>query len=490
MRFLALATDYDGTIATGGKVGESTFAALEKLRQSGRKVLLVTGREIPDLTRVCPQLEAFDGIVAENGALLYEPATRRETPLAVAPPAQFVEMLKTRDVAPMSVGRVIVATWQPHETAVLETIRDLGLELQVIFNKGAVMILPSGVNKATGLAAALDVMCLSPHNVVAVGDAENDHALCKACEASAAVANALPTLKDAVDIVLENHHGGGVEELIARMLADDLHSIEPRLARHHLLLGHTADGQEIRLSPYGATMLITGPRGGGKSSLAAALIDRLAASRYQFCIVDPDGSYEQLAQATAIGHGQEQLDMEAVIQLLSKPRQNAHVSLASLAADARQRTFVALVAQLARLRAKTGRPHWIIVDDAEHLLPVAARDESLPLPAQLDRVVLITETPRRLSAGALSQVDTVAVVGDRPQETLSEFCEAAGRTAPSVSDTPLSAGEALYWRLSETSGPTRMRVQTAQPEASVTTDATPSSTLLPAPNQTAPALAR
>ena len=107
----------------------------------------------------------------------------------------------------MSVGRVIVATWEPHETAVLETIRDLGLELQVIFNKGAVMVLPSGVNKASGLAAALDELCISPHNVVAVGDAENDHALCKSCEAGAAVANALPTLKDAVDIVLENHHG-------------------------------------------------------------------------------------------------------------------------------------------------------------------------------------------------------------------------------------------------------------------------------------------
>ena len=46
----------------------------------------------------------------------------------------------------------------------------------MIFNKGAVMILPSGVNKATGLAAALEELGLSPHNVVGVGDAENDHA--------------------------------------------------------------------------------------------------------------------------------------------------------------------------------------------------------------------------------------------------------------------------------------------------------------------------
>jgi hydroxymethylpyrimidine pyrophosphatase-like HAD family hydrolase len=488
MRFLALATDYDGTIATGGQVGESTFSALETLRQSGRKALLVTGREIPDLARVCPRLEAFDGIVAENGALLYEPATQKETPLAAPPPAQFVEALKARNVAPMSVGRVIVATWQPNETAVLASIRDLGLELQVIFNKGAVMILPSGVNKATGLAAALDVLCLSPHNVVAVGDAENDHALCQSCEASAAVANALPTLKDAVDIMLENHHGGGVEELIARILSDDLESIEPQLSRHHLLLGQSADGREIRLPPCRANVLVTGPRGGGKSSLAAALVDRLAESRYQFCIVDPDGSYSQLAHATAIGQGQGQLDLEAVMQLLSKPNQNAHVSLVSLAAGARQRTFVKLMTELERLRAKTGRPHWILVDDAEHLLPSSAPDGSLPLPTQLDRVVLITETPRRLSRPALAQIDTVAVVGQKPQQVLAEFCESAGKTVPSVSDAPLATGEVLYWRLNETAGPTRMRVITHGP-ASTVNSAQPDATIRP-PSDATDALAR
>jgi phosphoglycolate phosphatase-like HAD superfamily hydrolase len=120
-----------------------------------------------------------------------------------------------------------VATWQPHETVVLQTIRDLGLELQVIFNKGAVMILPPGVNKATGLAAALVQLKISPHNVVAVGDAENDHALCHSCGASAAVANALPALKDAVCIRLQNHHGAGVEELIDLVLRDDLASLLP-----------------------------------------------------------------------------------------------------------------------------------------------------------------------------------------------------------------------------------------------------------------------
>ena len=43
------------------------------------------------------------------------------------------------------------------------------------------MVLPSGVNKATGLKKALKQMNLDAKNVVAVGDAENDLAFLAAC---------------------------------------------------------------------------------------------------------------------------------------------------------------------------------------------------------------------------------------------------------------------------------------------------------------------
>src|SRR5436190_17033591 len=97
--------------------------------------------------KVFPKLEIFDRVVAENGALIYRPATREERKLAERPPEEFIRELIHRGAERVSVGRVIVATRQPHETTAVEVIRDLGLELQVIFNKGAVMILPSGVNK-------------------------------------------------------------------------------------------------------------------------------------------------------------------------------------------------------------------------------------------------------------------------------------------------------------------------------------------------------
>jgi HAD superfamily hydrolase (TIGR01484 family) len=236
MRFHALATDYDGTLAHHGRVSAGMVESLRTFLASGRRLLLVTGRELPELLQIFPAVHLFEWVVAENGALLYQPDTQEEQRLAEPPPREFVEALTSRGVAPISVGRVIVATWEPHEQTVLETIRDLGLELQVIFNKGAVMVLPTGVNKASGLAAALQRMNLSPHNVVGVGDAENDHAFLKACELSAAVANALPAVKDTADVVLAGDHGEGVRQLMERIVADDLDSVEKQVLHQRVPL--------------------------------------------------------------------------------------------------------------------------------------------------------------------------------------------------------------------------------------------------------------
>jgi HAD superfamily hydrolase (TIGR01484 family) len=133
MRYFALASDYDGTLATDGQVDELTLAALRRLRDSGRKLILVTGRHLDDLMAVFPQFDWFDCIVAENGALLYYPATREEQTLGERPPDTFIAALHKLQVQPLGVGRVIISTWEPYETAVLQTIREQGLDLQVIF---------------------------------------------------------------------------------------------------------------------------------------------------------------------------------------------------------------------------------------------------------------------------------------------------------------------------------------------------------------------
>lgn len=427
MRYLVLACDYDGTLATHGKVDGDTLAALERLLASGRKLVMVTGRELPELQQTFPHTELFEWIVAENGALLYRPSTREEKPLAEPPPERFIEALKRRGVGPISVGRVIVATWHPHENQVLEAIKELGLELQVIFNKGAVMVLPSGVNKATGLAAALKEMDLSPHNVVGVGDAENDHAFLCSCECGVAVANALPTVKETADFTTRANHGAGVAQLIEELVGDDLRVREDRLARHHVLLGSREDGSEFRVTPYGNNLLIAGPSGSGKSTVATGLLERLAEKKYQFCVIDPEGDYESFDGAVALGTSQRAPGVDEVMHLVKNPAENCVVNLVGLPITERPTFFVTLLTRLQELRSKTGRPHWLFIDEAHHLLPASWEPAAKVVPWELGPLVLITVHPNQVAPSMLSAVETLVAVGKSPEETLEQF--AASRRA-------------------------------------------------------------
>src|SRR5690606_16297959 len=155
MRYLALVVDYDGTLASDGRVAPETFDALARVRGSGRRIILATGRRLDDLLTVCPDLDPFDQVGLENGAVLYAPGRKQALALAKAPPERFVDRLRELGVTPLALGKVIVDTRVPHQTEVLQAIRELGLELNIVFNRDAVMVLPTGVNKGTGMDHAL-----------------------------------------------------------------------------------------------------------------------------------------------------------------------------------------------------------------------------------------------------------------------------------------------------------------------------------------------
>jgi HAD superfamily hydrolase (TIGR01484 family) len=218
MWYAALASDYDGTLATNGVVDADTVEALRRLAATDRKLILVTGRQLEDVLRVFPDAPIFDRIVAENGAIAYEPAARRTRILAESPPQRFLEELRRRQVTPLYSGRVVVATVQPNAAIVGEVISELGLQLDIILNKEAVMVLPRGVDKASGLAAVLEELALSPREVVGIGDAENDQAFLKMCGCGIAVANALAALKERADHVTLGQAGAGVREVIDRLI--------------------------------------------------------------------------------------------------------------------------------------------------------------------------------------------------------------------------------------------------------------------------------
>ncbi len=459
MRYLVLATDYDGTLAHNGRVLKTTLDCLEKLKASGRKIVLVTGRELPDLFTVFPELEIFDLVVAENGALLYNPESKEQRALAEPPDATFVQRLRDRDV-PVSVGAVIVATWEPFREQVVDTIREVGLELQVIFNKGAVMVLPTGINKATGLRAALETICLSRHNTVAIGDAENDHAFLADCECSAAVANALPALKERADVVTERDHGAGVEDLAERLLRNDLSDVATQLHRHDILLGAREDGTEVRLHPYGANVLIAGSSGGGKSTLTTGLLERLHDSGYQFCLIDPEGDYPQLETALVIGDPEREPTATEVITLLEKPQQSVVVNLLGVHLEKRPDYFQHLFPRIQEVRLRLGHPHWLVVDEAHHVWPVTWQQETAL--AEAVSTMLITLDPLHISDSAIRAVDTIIAVGEYPQHTINAFCERAGISPPDLDPSPLPHGQAVIWSRSSGVAPVQFSVAPAR----------------------------
>jgi HAD superfamily hydrolase (TIGR01484 family) len=458
VRYIALAADYDGTIALHGHVDGSTVGALERARSSGRRLVLVTGRELESLLAVFPEAALFDRVVAENGAVIYDPAARTVHSLGEPPPQLFVEELRQRGIAPLSTGHVIVSTWEPNETTVLEVIRDLGLELQVIFNKGAVMVLPTGINKATGLKVALADIGVSLHNTVGIGDAENDQAFLGACECAVAVANALESVKSRVDLVTEADHGAGVAELVERLSKDDLQSLDSRLSRHDLLLGQDPSGEEVRLSAFGRRMLIAGPSGAGKTTVATSFLEQLSAAGYQYCIVDPEGDYKELPDAVSLGGAETRPLVDAVMEVLAKPDQSVAVSLLNLRLNERPPFFSALLPRLLELRTATGRPHWIIVDEAHHLLPSGWQSAGEAMPGDLANLVLITVHPDHVAPAALALVDTLVIVGRDAGLTMGAFAHSVGPSSwklPEVLDDTTS-GEA--WMLTTTSSPTRFTI--------------------------------
>jgi HAD superfamily hydrolase (TIGR01484 family) len=464
MRYFVLATDYDGTLATDGHVNEKTLTALSNLRASGRKLILVTGRQLDDLQQVFEQIDLFDYVVAENGALLYSPATRQEKLLGTQPPREFIQALRNRHVEPLAVGRVIVATWHPNENTVLETIRDLGLELQVIFNKGAVMVLPSGINKASGLLAALSEMKLSPHNVVGVGDAENDYAFLNLCELSVVVANGLPMLKEQVDFVTNGKRGDGVVELIEKIIANDASDLQPQLQRHKILLGTQADDAEVYIPAYGSSILLAGTSGGGKSTLATAVLERIAEQNYQFCIIDPEGDYENFEPGVILGNTERAPRIAEVLDLLAQPNQNVVVNLLGIALQDRPAFFAELLSVLLELRSRTGRPHWIVVDEAHHLLPASWHPASLTLPQKLQGMMLITVHPDQVAAAGLSLIDTILTVGNAPEENIKAFCETIDHCPPQLLQQTLEPGEALAWFTEQDIPPFRFRITPGRTE--------------------------
>jgi hydroxymethylpyrimidine pyrophosphatase-like HAD family hydrolase len=369
-----LACDYDGTIAPGGVVASDTRAALARVRESGRRLVLVTGRMLGELRTVCPDLDAmFDAVVAENGALLYRPAEPGVKVLAERPEPALVEALGRRGV-PIALGSSIIATDAPYAEPALAAIQEAGVERTLVFNKGSLMLLPGGVTKATGLDAALEALGLSPRNTIGIGDAENDHAFVAYCECAVAVADAVPALRERADLVTSAPSARGVVELIQTHVLADAIDLFPRLARHWITLGQRSDGTPVTIPVHRTRLLAVGPTAGGRLALTGLLLERLVEAGRAVCVLDPDGDYRRLGELEGIvvlgGKAERALPAaDELAQLLCRPRTSLVLDLSARSPVEKARYAAEALTAIAAVRARCGVPHWLVVGGMPALAP-------------------------------------------------------------------------------------------------------------------------
>jgi hydroxymethylpyrimidine pyrophosphatase-like HAD family hydrolase len=434
--FRAIALDYDGTIAEDGRIHAGVLEAVAELRRRGRHVVLCTGRILHELRDVFPECDDhFDAIVAENGAVL---RLRGHDARATAPPlpAELFEALRRRRI-PARVGEVLIATQARFDGDVLHEIARLELDAQLVRNRSELMVLPAGVSKGTGLAEALAELHVSRHSALAIGDAENDHAMLVECEIGVAVRNAVQGLRERADIVLAEEDGAGVAAFLRdSVLTGD---VEARPARWRVDLGIGADGRAVTLPGSRINVLVAGASGAGKSYTAGAFVERLFLLGYTVCIFDSEGDHgdlEQLRGVVTVGGTDTLPGPSALARLIRNRFTSVVIDLSLLPPSGKLAYFDTAVLELCALRREGGLPHWIVIEEADQLL------DGRELPAEEPGVpplgyCLVTHRPGALPRAVLDSMHGVIALGG-----------AERYAAPSVGVAPvapfaLPLGEAL-----------------------------------------------
>jgi hydroxymethylpyrimidine pyrophosphatase-like HAD family hydrolase len=433
--FHAVAIDYDGTLADSGRPHAQTLAALSQARASGRKVVIVTGRILSDLQAVFPDAGDYaDLIIAENGTVVARGQERRL--LAAPVPGELASALAARGVT-FRAGEVLLACDATAEQVVLGEVRRLGLECQLIRNRGALMVVPAGASKGAGLAEGLAELGLSCHSTVAIGDAENDHSLLAAAELGVAVGNAVDALKSEADIILSDADGLGVASFLGGPLIAGRQRLRSR--RWRIILGAQTDGSAVSIPASQVNVLVTGLAQRGKSYAAGLIAEQLIRLGYSVVVVDPEGDHTGLGRLPGVlvaGSGGSLPSAADLADLVRHHRGGVVLDLSAVSVIDRAGYVQAAQQHLEALRAETGLPHWLVIDEAQ--VPLA-RDVSRFFEPAASGYCLVTYRPEDLCPEALLSVDViVALPGDHAART-AELVAAVGAMPRGVAAALLQA---------------------------------------------------
>jgi hypothetical protein len=198
--------------------------------------------------------------------------------------------------------------------------------------------------------------------------------------------------------------------------------------------------------------------------MTAGLIERLIDKAYQVCIIDPEGDYSTLQALICLGNQQRAPTLNEVLSILEDPGINLSVNLLGLPLEDRPFFLAQLIPGLQALRARTGRPHWIVLDEAHHMLPQVWGHVSQTFPRKLGETILVTVHPDHLAPEVLAPIDVVFAIGPSPEETLTRFAGAAAQNLAWPQGLGYAPGSLVAWFVSDGQVPFSMQVQPTRAE--------------------------
>jgi hydroxymethylpyrimidine pyrophosphatase-like HAD family hydrolase len=463
MHISVIATDFDGTISEGDRLALEAGRVLRRWREAGRIAVLVSGRPFEFLRDLQEREQAFDLIVAENGAVLYNPySDEMRLPFGEVPD-DLVDTLAQLGI-PLWRGIAIAGTTLPYDDAVWVASRELGLAVHVEINRSEVMLLPPGASKGAGLVHLLQNEGLSPRNLLAFGDAENDHSLLQAAEVKVAVANAVESLQAIADHVTPGVGPVGVTNFVERYLLERKVFDFPIRSAHHFSLDRAA---EVSLNAHDLVdreILIAGGSGYSKSWLACRLADGLIGGGYQLLGLDPVGDLSALSHhASCLSLGRQEVPaISLVVQLLAETDLSLVLDLSRMPTTEEKVLYATgLLRHVLELRRRLGRPHWILIDEAQDLLGGPDNPARLPLLQGLESfgVCLATWQPSRLDQALLERMHGFVLTRhrlSREVECLSRLLASQGLDVNRLPEhlSQLDEGQALIWGLTPSTNDT------------------------------------
>ncbi len=192
---------------------------LNQLKEIGIDLILATGRNIYYVTKLCSTFNIWRCVVAENGAVIYIPPTKKTITINTDYMKKAKKIIKELKLPKAIEGKVIMSIRAEDEKQVREKLGGLVNKVSFYRNVNEVMVLPRDVDKGLGLRMAMQYLNIDINKTIVIGDGENDIGIFLNPGFKIAVSNAHPRLKKLANQVTEKPSTQGIREIIKKLLA-------------------------------------------------------------------------------------------------------------------------------------------------------------------------------------------------------------------------------------------------------------------------------